>query len=257
VAKRVPTKRVTTKRGAAKKESATRAARTLKRGAAVRGGKRPLDIDLVMRRLRDAVANVPKAAMFELADDGHDTPFEQLVACLISIRTRDEVMIETARALFAVARTPAEMMRLSVGEIDALIRASTFHRGKAAQIREIAGRLLREHGGALPCDESLMLSFRGVGPKCTNLVLGIACGEARIGVDVHVWRVTNRWGYILASTPEKAMVALMDVLPKKYWVEINRLLVPFGKHICTGVLPKCSTCPVLEMCRQVGVDRHR
>ena len=222
-----------------------------------RRGKRPIDIDLVVRRIRKAVAGFPKAAMFELADDGHDTPFEQLVACLISIRTRDEVMIETARALFAVARTPAAVARLSVAEIDALIRASTFHRGKAAQVREIAETLVREHGGELPCDEALMLSFRGVGPKCTNLVLGIACGASRIGVDIHVWRVTNRWGYIAAATPEKAMVALMGKLPKKYWLEINRLLVPFGKHICTGALPKCSTCPVLEMCGQVGVGKHR
>lgn len=222
-----------------------------------RRGKRPIDIDLVVRRIRKAVADVPKAAMFELADDGHDTPFEQLVACLISIRTRDEVMIETARALFAVARTPVAVARLSVAEIDALIRASTFHRGKAAQIREIAETVVREHDGELPCDEALMLSFRGVGPKCTNLVLGIACGASRIGVDIHVWRVTNRWGYIAATTPEKAMAALMGKLPRKYWVEINRLLVPFGKHICTGALPKCSTCPVLEMCRQVGVERHR
>jgi endonuclease-3 len=156
-----------------------------------------------------------------------------------------------------VARTPAAVARLSVAKIDALIRASTFHRGKAAQIREIAERLVREHDGELPCDEALMLSFRGVGPKCTNLVLGIACGASRIGVDIHVWRVTNRWGYIAASTPEKAIAALTEKLPKKYWVEINRLLVPFGKHICTGALPKCSTCPVLEMCRQVGVERHR
>ena len=225
---------------------------------AARRGKRPLDIDVMVRRIRKAVAGVPKAAMFELADDGHDTPFEQLVACLISIRTRDEVMIETARALFAVARTPAAVARLSVEEIDTLIRASAFHRGKAAQIHAVAERLVREHGGALPCDESLMLSFRGVGPKCTNLVMGIACGEARIGVDIHVWRVTNRWGYIAASTPEKAMAALVERLPKKYWVEINRLLVPFGKHVCTGALPKCSTCPVVEMCAQVGVGkRHR
>ncbi len=222
-----------------------------------RRAKRPIDIDLVVRRVRKAVAGLPKAAMFELADEGHDTPFEQLVACLISIRTRDEVMIETARGLFAVARTPAAVARLSVAKIDALIRASTFHRGKAAQIREIAERLVREHDGELPCDEALMLSFRGVGPKCTNLVLGIACGASRIGVDIHVWRVTNRWGYIAASTPEKAIAALTEKLPKKYWVEINRLLVPFGKHICTGALPKCSTCPVLEMCRQVGVGRHR
>jgi len=88
-------------------------------------------------------------------------------------------------------------------------------------------------------------------------VLGIACGQPRIGVDIHVHRVTNRWGYVNTSTPEKTTAALEGILPHSYWIEINRLLVPFGKHICTGRLPRCSTCPVLDMCRQIGVTTHR
>jgi endonuclease-3 len=114
-----------------------------------------------------------------------------------------------------------------------------------------------EHGGVVPCDQEVLLSFKGIGPKCANLVLGIACGEPFIGVDVHVHRVTNRWGYVRATTPEKTMVALQKTLPRRWWVEINALLVPFGKHVCTGVAPKCSTCPVLAMCAQVGVTSHR
>ena len=102
-----------------------------------------------------------------------------------------------------------------------------------------------------------MLSFEGVGPKCANLVLGIACGQPFIGVDIHVHRVTNRWGYVASPTPEKTMQALTEKLPRRYWIEINRLLVPFGKHICTGKLPRCSTCPVLDMCQQVGVEANR
>ncbi len=101
------------------------------------------------------------------------------------------------------------------------------------------------------------MSFDGVGIKCANLTLGIACGQKKISVDVHVHRVTNRWGYVQAKSPEKTTKALMNVLPEKYWIEINRLLVPFGKHICTGLLPSCSTCVVLDMCRQVGVEKHR
>jgi endonuclease-3 len=219
--------------------------------------KLPFDIHAVVRRIRKAVEPFPRAAMFELADLGWRTPFQQLVACIISIRTTDEVMLPTAIHLFSRASTPAQVARMSVDEIDALIRTCAFHYGKAGQIREIAERLVAGHGGELGCDEALMLSFRGVGPKCTNLVMGVACGEARIGVDVHVHRVTNRWGYVAASTPEATMAALMATLPKKYWVEINRLLVPFGKHVCTGRLPRCSTCPVLEYCRQVGVTEHR
>lgn len=219
--------------------------------------KRPFDIDVAVQRIRRAVSSFPKAAMFELADEGFASPFELLVACIISIRTRDETTLVCARRLFALARTPDAMSRLTPGQIDAAIGASTFHEPKARQIREISRRIVTDLGGNLPCQADVLLSFPGVGPKCANLVLGIACDQARIGVDIHVHRVTNRWGYVRESTPERTMLALETKLPQKYWVEINRLLVPFGKHICTGRLPRCSTCPVLDMCRQVDVEAHR
>ncbi|HEU4699405.1 MAG TPA: hypothetical protein VFS40_09500 [Gemmatimonadales bacterium] len=222
-----------------------------------RGPKRPFDFATAFRRIRKAVAPFPKAALFELRDLGHGSAFEQLVACIISIRTRDEVMLPTARALFAAAPTPAAMAALAPARIDALIGASTFHEAKARQIHAIAQAVTDEHGGTLPCDAATILAFHGVGPKCANLVLGIACGVPMIGVDVHVHRVTNRWGIVATRTPEQTMVALERVLPKRWWVEINELLVPFGKHVCTGTRPKCSTCPVLEMCLQVGVGEHR
>jgi len=219
--------------------------------------KRPFDIDLAVQQIRHAVRPFPKAAMFELAEEGFETPFEMLVACIISIRTRDEVTVVCARRLFGLARTPDQMSRLAAEQIDAAVGASTFHEPKARQIREISRRILKEHQGDLPCRDEVLLSFQGVGPKCANLVLGIACGQARIGVDIHVHRVTNRWGYVRQATPERTMLALEEKLPQRYWVEINRLLVPFGKHVCTGRLPRCSTCPVVDMCRQVGVEAHR
>ena len=195
--------------------------------------------------------------MFELAEEGFDSAFEQLVACIISIRTFDEITLPTARRLFARARTPLAVSQLTVNEIEALIRGSSFHERKAPQIKAIAQRVVDEYDGTLPCDREVLLSFAGVGPKCANLALGIACGEPFISVDVHVHRVTNRWGYVSASTPERTMAALEAKLPRRYWIEINRLLVPFGKHICTGQLPHCSTCPILDMCQQVGVTAQR
>jgi endonuclease-3 len=218
---------------------------------------RAFDIDEVMRRLRVAVRPFRPAALFELAGDGHASVFELLVACLISIRTRDETTVPVARRVFAVARTPAEMLRISEDRLVTLLAPCTFPEPKARQILAIARRAVEAHGGALPCDADVLLDLPGVGPKCAGLVLGIASGQAHIGVDIHVHRVTNRWGYVLAKTPEKTMAALEQVLPRQYWVEINRLLVPFGKHVCTGVRPRCSTCPVLEYCRQVGVTGHR
>ena len=219
--------------------------------------KKPFDIDLALKLISEAVRPWPKAAMFELAEDGFNSPFEQLVACMISIRTYDEVSLPTARKLFARARTPAQMSKLTPEEIDSLINTSTFHERKAAQIHVIAKRIMDEYDGNLPCDSGTLLSFSGVGPKCAHLVLGIACGQPYISVDIHVHRVTNRWGYVKASTPEKTMAALEAILPNEHWIDINRLLVPFGKHICTGTLPKCSTCPVLDMCQQMGVKAHR
>jgi endonuclease-3 len=141
--------------------------------------------------------------------------------------------------------------------LESLIHTSSFSERKAAQIQVIAQRVAQEFDGVLPCDRELLISFSGVGPKCANLALAIACHVPLISVDVHVHRVTNRWGYVEASTPEKTMVVLEEKLPERYWIDINRLLVPFGKFICTGRLPRCSTCPVLEMCQQVGVGAHR
>ena len=217
----------------------------------------PFDIDAVMADVEKAVRPYPKAALFELADEGYRSPFEVLVACIISIRTRDEVTLPVARRLFERARTPAEMIRLDAETLGAMITSSSFYQRKANQILIIARRILEEFGGSTPCTAEDLTSFSGVGVKCANLVLGIACNRPRVSVDVHVHRVTNRWGYVETGTPETTGKILEEILPKKYWVTINRLLVPFGKHICTGQRPRCSTCPVLEMCAQVGITEWR
>ena len=225
--------------------------------APVPSAKQPFDVDAAMARLRLAVQPFRKAALFELYEDGFQTPFEQLLACLISIRTRDEDTVIIARRLFARARTPQEVSALEVAELTKLLAGSTFREAKAPQMLELSRRVQAEFAGELPCDLEKLLTFRGVGTKCAHLVLGIACGQPKIGVDIHVHRVTNRWGYVATSTPEKTTVALEAKLPPAYWVEINALLVPFGKHVCTGTAPRCSACPLLGMCAQVGVTSHR
>jgi endonuclease-3 len=229
----------------------------LQMGVNVQTAKKPYNIHAMLRRIRLEVKQFADAAMFDLADQGYATAFHQLVACIISVRTRDEVSLPTAIGLFKVAPTAEAVSRLGVSRIAQIIRPSTFYETKAHDIHALAKRVAEEYHGTLPCDFEVMTSFRGVGPKCANLTLGIACGATEISVDVHVDRVTNRWGYVQSSSPDATRLALEQKLPKKYWVEINRLLVPFGKHVCTGRLPKCSKCPVLEYCRQVGVTEHR
>lgn len=224
---------------------------------AERANKRPHDIDTMLARIEETVRPYPKAALFELAEEGFCSPFDQVVACIISVRTLDETTLPVARRLFAQARTPTEMSELAVDELERLLRPAMFREAKARNIATIAQRVVEEYGGELPCDEATLLSLPGVGPKCAHLVLGIACSQPSIAVDVHVHRVTNRWGYVATKTPEQTMAALEAKLPHRHWVDINRLLIPFGKHICVGRLPYCSTCPVLEFCSQAGVAAHR
>ena len=220
-------------------------------------GKDPFDIDLVFRLLREATAPLPRAAMFELRDRGHGSPFEQLVAALVSARTRDETTIPVCLRLFALARTPEAMAALPEEAIAAALRGATFPEPKARDIRALSARIAAA-GGAVPDTLEGLTALRGVGPKIAALTLGVGFGvPAAISVDIHVHRIANRWGYVAARTPERSMAALQAILPRRYWVEINERLVPFGKHICTGERPRCSTCPLLRQCRQVGVTTHR
>jgi endonuclease-3 len=233
--------------------------RVAKKPAAVRNalGKRPFVVSEGFAKIEKSIASFPKAAMFELAEKGFNETFQQLVACVISIRTLDEVSLSAALRLLSKAPTPAKLAKLSIAEIDEMIGPSTFHRQKASTLQNIAQQTVERFQGKLPCEEAALLSLKGVGPKCAHLVLGVSCAQPFIAVDTHVHRVTNRWGYVQALSPEKTMLQLEAKLPRKYWIEINRLLVPFGKHICTWTRPKCSTCPVLDMCQQVGVKNPR
>lgn len=214
--------------------------------------KEPFDIHEAFRRLDRACAGLPKAAMFELRDEGYASPFEQLVASLISARTLDETSIEVCRRLFATARTPEAMAALGEGELACFLVPATFPEPKARDILALS-RAIAADGGHVPDTAEGLTRFRGVGPKIAALTLAVGFGVPAIAVDVHVHRITNRWGYVATSTPEQTQAALAAKLPREYWIAINERLVPFGKWVCRGLRPRCPTCPLLSMCAQVGV----
>jgi endonuclease-3 len=219
--------------------------------------KADFDLNLVLREIEKAIQPYPKAAMFELAERGYDTLFEQLISCIISIRTLDETTIPVSLRLFEKARTPEQVLALDIPTLTELLYGTTYPDQKAYTMHGIADRIVNEFGGTLPADFATLISLKGVGPKCANLSLGVATGQAAISVDVHVHRVVNRWGYVQTKQPEQTLKKLEVIVPREQWVDINRLLMPFGKHICTGTLPRCSTCVVLPWCEQIGVERHR
>src|SRR3954447_21941290 len=145
--------------------------------------KEPLDIDEGFRRLRQAVRDLPKAAMFDLRDRGFGSPFEQLVGSLISARTRDETTLEVCLRLFAVARTPEQIVALGEQKLVALLRGASFPEPKARDILDFSRRILDEHNGQVPDTMEKLVAFRGVGPKIAALTLAVGFNRAAIAVD--------------------------------------------------------------------------
>ncbi len=184
-------------------------------------------------------------------------PFRVLVATLISLRTKDEVTAPAAERLLERAGTPGELMQLGVEQIQELIYPAGFYRVKAKNLKEIARIIAVTCGGTVPHGMDALLALPGVGRKTANLVRNLGFGLLGICVDTHVHRISNRTGWVCTKNPNQTEKALEQVLPKKYWVSINGLLVGFGKSVCTPVSPFCSRCPLPFSCPRVGVARMR
>ncbi|MGD1048999.1 MAG: endonuclease III [Candidatus Krumholzibacteriaceae bacterium] len=160
------------------------------------------------------------------------SPFKVLVSTVISARTKDEVTGVAARRLFARASTPATLSRLSERTIAGLIYPAGFYRTKARAIRALSTTIARELGGRVPGTMEGLLSLPGVGRKTANLVLTLGFAIPAMCVDTHVHRVVNRLGIIRTRRPVETEACLRAVLPKRHWLEINDLLVTFGKAVC-------------------------
>ena len=205
-------------------------------------------LDEMLDRVEARIEGLPAAAMFGLAAEGHDSLYEQLVSCVLSIRTYDETSWPAARALFERASTPEAMLGLTRETLVGLIHACTYPEQKADTILVLSRAIVDAHGGETPTSFEALTAFKGVGPKCANLALGVALGVPAISVDVHVHRVVNRWGLVATKEPKATLAALERVVPRGRWVDVNRLLMPFGKHVCVNARPRCGTCPVRRWC---------
>lgn len=180
-------------------------------------------------------------------------PFLTLISCLLSLRTRDEVTAEAAKRLFALARTPEEVLLLKREEVEAAIFPVGFYRRKAEQILGICRALVENYGSRVPCELEELLKLKGVGRKTANIVLTQGYNKPGIAVDTHVHRISNRLGLVATKTPNETEFALRRTLPKRHWIIFNTLLVRHGKTVCTPRRPKCSLCPLVKYCERSGV----
>ena len=191
-----------------------------------------------------------------VARESHD-PFRILIACLLSLRTKDKTTAEASYRLFKLADNPTRMLILPLNQVEKAIYPVGFYKTKAKQIHAISQTLLKDFGGVVPDTIDELLTLKGVGRKTANLVVTVGYNKPGICVDIHVHRISNRWGYIKTKTPEESEQALRKKLPKKYWIQFNDWLVPYGQHLCRPVSPFCTRCPIRAFCDQVGVTTSR
>lgn len=184
-------------------------------------------------------------------------PYATLVSTILANRCRDETTQVVVPRLLAAASTPRDMIGLSEDDIQKLIYPTSFYRLKARAIRKASKQIFEEHGDHVPDTLEGLLTLYGIGRKSANLILTLGFGKPGICVDTHVHRISNRLGFVKTKEPEKTERALLKVLPKKWWIDINGVLIAFGRKHCTPQFPKCSTCPVRKKCKQVGVKKFR
>ena len=184
-----------------------------------------------------------------------DSPFQLLIAVILSAQATDVCVNKATPALFAAYPTPEALAQAPMDDIVAKIRTIGLYRNKAKNIKACAQMLLDNYGGIVPASREELVKLPGVGRKTANVVLGDAFGVPAIAVDTHVERVTKRLRICkLNASVTEVEATLMRKIPKELWVKSHHTLIFFGRYHCTARSPKCEICPLLDMC-QDGKDR--
>ena len=213
-------------------------------------------VDIVMRRLARAIDDLELPAVEKIAENSRQDPFEVLIATMLSAQTRDAVTAEASARLFAVARTPKAMARLTEKQIITLIYPVSFYRHKAAHVKETCRILIARFKGRVPETMEELLTLPGVGRKTANLTLILSFrSRANICVDTHVHRIANRLGWVRTRTPEETERALYERISRRWWARINLYLVTWGQNVCRPIYPRCPRCVIRPYCPQLGVTR--
>ncbi len=188
---------------------------------------------------------------------GNSTPFEILISCLLSLRTRDEVTDVVSRDLFRIVNTPEKIIKLPMTELKKIIFKTGHFNKKAETLKSVSRELIKRFNGKVPNGYDKLISIKGVGPKTANIVLAFAFGKLVLPIDVHCHRIPNRLGWIKTKTPKETEKELEKILPKRYWRNFNSAFVQFGREVCLPVSPKCSECPIRKFCERIGIGKSR
>ena len=207
------------------------------------------NIDKIIQALKDA--NLPQRDFVKMMETFHD-PFKVLICCILSLRTNDLTTYPCSFRMLEIGTKPEDFITVDVETLAKAIYPVGFYKNKAQQILDISRDLVENYGSKVPASIDELVKFKGVGRKTANLVMAKGFDIPAICVDVHVHRISNRLGWVKTKTPEETEMALRKLLPEKYWLDINTILVTFGQNLCRPTKPMCEKCPVAEFCESRG-----
>jgi len=215
-----------------------------------------VDMDAIYTVLKE---EFPKHAVpvVDLIQVQSGSPYKILTATILSARTKDEVTSKAAQRLFDAASDLSELKNITADTLEKIIFPVGFYKQKAKYLAELPFVVDSLFNGEIPDSVDELVKLPGVGRKTANLVVALAFRKPAICVDIHVHRINNRLGYVKTNTPFETEMQLRKVLPVEYWITINAYMVSFGQNTCRPINPKCSECPIYEMCNRIGVHKSR
>ncbi len=202
---------------------------------------RPATRAAIYRRLRAANPHPTTELLYR-------TPFELLVAVMLSAHTTDRSVNAATRNLFPVANTPAAIAALGVEGVKPYIRSVGLYNTKAANLVALARQIVERHGGEVPSDRASLEALPGVGRKTASIILNIVFGQPEIAVDTHIFRVANRTGLAPGKTPRAVEEALIAGTPPEFRKDAHHWLILHGRYVCTARAPKCPSCIIRDLC---------
>ena len=213
-----------------------------------------MDIEKVLLIMQKEAKDAP---VYKLEKNSDASPFQILIATLLSARTKDTTTAKILPELFKKAKTPEQFLKINKKELEKTLYWIGFYRIKTRRVKEVSRIILDKFGGIVPKTIEELLTLPGVGRKTANIVLARAFGRDTLGVDVHVHRISNRLGLVRTKKPEETEEKLMKILEKKHIRKFNKTLVAYGQTICVPIRPFCSICKLNNICPKVGVKDSR
>ncbi|MGD0733255.1 MAG: endonuclease III [Terracidiphilus sp.] len=215
-----------------------------------RGDLAPARIAAILKALDEAYPDVQCAL-------NHRSPWELLVATILSAQTTDARVNMVTPALFKRFPTPVAMSKATLPELEALIRTTGFFRNKAKSIQGAARKIVSDFGGTVPQTLAELITIPGAARKTANVVLGVSFGKAEgVVVDTHVFRVSRRLGLAKGDTPQKVEQELMRVIPQDRWIDFSHQLIHHGRQVCIARKPKCRQCSLEQLCHSKDKTWH-